>query len=306
MRILFAGTPASAATVLEGLLTSGHEVVAVLTREDAPSGRKKILTPSPVAELALARGINLIKANKVDQHVLDEIALNKVDLAIVVAYGVILREDALRFIAGGWFNVHFSILPRWRGAAPVQRALQHGDTETGVTLFKIDTGLDTGPIVSTVPTLIQPDENAGELLARLSQLSITLLNAELPKSYGSSHDLTNQVGEITLAPKTAREEARIDFSSDALKISHLVRAMNPEPMSWCDFNDEPMRVLRARDLAGHVSVGEIGEVSLVSDKVIVACGNGTSLELLEVQPASRSVMSAKDWLNGQTGAVTLK
>jgi methionyl-tRNA formyltransferase len=306
MRILFAGTPASAATVLEGLLTSGHEVVAVLTREDAPSGRKKILTPSPVAELALARGINLIKANKVDQHVLDEIALNKVDLAIVVAYGVILREDALRSIAGGWFNVHFSILPRWRGAAPVQRALQHGDTETGVTLFKIDTGLDTGPIVSTVPTLIQPDENAGELLARLSQLSTTLLNAELPKIYGSSHDLSNQVGEITLAPKTAREEARIDFSSDALKISHLVRAMNPEPMSWCDFNDEPMRVLRARDLAGHVSNGEIGEVSLVSDKVIVACGNGTSLELLEVQPASRSVMSAKDWLNGQPGAVTLK
>ena len=306
MRILFAGTPASAATVLEGLLTSGHEVVAVLTREDAPSGRKKILTPSPVAELALARGINLIKANKVDQHVLDEIALNKVDLAIVVAYGVILREDALRFIAGGWFNVHFSILPRWRGAAPVQRALQHGDTETGVTLFKIDTGLDTGPIVSTVPTLIQPDENAGELLARLSQLAITLLNAELPKIYASSQDLTNQVGEITLAPKTAREEARIDFSSDALKISHLVRAMNPEPMSWCDFNDEPMRVLRARDLAGHVSVGEIGKVSLVADKVVVVCGNETSLELLEVQPASRNAVSARDWLNGQTGAVTLK
>lgn len=306
MRILFAGTPASAATVLEGLLTSGHEVVAVLTREDAPVGRKKVLTPSHVAELALARGINLIKANKVDQHVLDEIALNKVDLAIVVAYGVILREDALRSIAGGWLNVHFSILPRWRGAAPVQRALQHGDTETGVTLFKIDTGLDTGPIVSTVPTLIQPDENAGELLARLSQLAITLLNAELPKIYAGSHDLTNQVGDITLAPKTSREEAKIDFSSEALKISNLVRAMNPEPMSWCVFNDEPMRVLRARDLAGHVSVGEIGEVSLVSDKVIVVCGNGTPLELLEVQPASRNAMSARDWLNGQTGAVTLK
>ncbi len=306
MRILFAGTPASAATVLEGLLTSGHEVVAVLTREDSPSGRKKVLTPSPVAELALARGINLIKANKVDQHVLDEIALNKVDLAIVVAYGVILREDALRSIAGGWFNVHFSILPRWRGAAPVQRALQQGEVETGVTLFRIDTGLDTGPIVSTVPTLIQPDENAGELLARLSQLAITLLNAELPKIYASSHDLTNQVGDITLAPKTSREEAKINFSSEALKISNLVRAMNPEPMSWCVFNDEPMRVLRARDIAGHVSVGEIGEVSLVSDKVIVVCGNGTSLELIEVQPASRNAMSARDWLNGQTGAVTLK
>lgn len=306
MRILFAGTPASAATVLEGLLAAGHEVVSVLTREDSVLGRKRILTPSPVAELALAKGLKTIKANKVDSETLDQIAHDKIDLAIVVAYGVILREDALRAIPGGWFNVHFSLLPRWRGAAPVQRALQAGDKETGVTLFKIEAGLDTGPILSTVPTMIQPDENAGELLARLSQLAVTLLNAELPKIYSGTEILEEQVGSITLAPKTSREEARIDFNLDAESISNLVRAMNPEPMAWCGLNAEPMRVLRARTISSVATEASIGQVGVVGDRVVVTCGNATALELLEVQPASRSAMAAKDWLNGQSALVTLK
>lgn len=305
MRILFAGTPANAATVLEGILAAGHEVVTVLTREDSPLGRKKALTPSPVAELAVSRGITLIKANRVDSVTLEKIALNKVDLAIVVAYGIILHEDALRLIPGGWFNVHFSMLPRWRGAAPVQRALQHGDIETGVTLFRIDTGLDTGPIVSSVPTMIQTDENAGELLTRLALLAVTLLNETLPKIYSNTHLLEAQVGEVTLAAKTSRAEARIDFTSDAVVAANLVRAMNSEPMAWCSFNDEPMRILRARTLAAHTTVDQIGRVSLMGERVVVACGNGTALELLEVQPSSRNAMTARDWLNGQIGVATL-
>ncbi|MEY3484228.1 MAG: hypothetical protein RLZZ218_1063 [Actinomycetota bacterium] len=152
MRILFAGTPSTAADVLEGLISSGHEIVAVLTREDSPVGRKKVLTPSAVAEVALAHGLPTIKANKVSSAVLAEISQYQIDLAIVVAYGVILRREALDAIPNGWLNLHFSKLPRWRGAAPVQHAIWSGDKETAVTLFKIEEGLDTGPVLGLYRT----------------------------------------------------------------------------------------------------------------------------------------------------------
>ena len=305
MRILFAGTPATAASVLEGLLAAGHEVVCVLTREDAPLGRKKILTASPVAELATSKNLSVIKANRLDSETLAEIAKHQIDLAIVVAYGVILKEDALNALPVGWFNLHYSLLPRWRGAAPVQRALQHGDVETGVTLFKIDSGLDTGPILSTVPTSIQPEENAGELLTRLSQLAVTLLNEQLPRIYSTTHNLKPQVGEFTLAPKTTRSEAKIDFTQDAATIENLVRAMNPEPMAWCSLDDEPMRILRARAVPSGTANHSVGQVFLDGERVLVKCGKDTALELLEVQPASRTSMNSRDWLNGLSDPVTL-
>jgi methionyl-tRNA formyltransferase len=305
MRILFAGTPTTAVTVLDGLLASGHEVVAVLTREDSPLGRKKILTASPVADFAAARGIPVIKANKVDSDTLSNVARYKVELAVVVAYGVILRNEALEALPAGWFNLHFSLLPRWRGAAPVQRALQNGDTEAGVTLFKIDDGLDTGPIVATLPTTIHPEENAGELLARLALLGVSLLNSELPSIYSGISLLHEQTGSATSAPKTSRDEARIDFNQDAKRISDLIRAMNPEPMAWCHSRGEPIRVLRARNLNGSDGNDIIGHVKLIDDRVIVSCGQGSALELIDVQPASRNSMKARDWLNGQSGSVVL-
>ena len=305
MRILFAGTPATAATVLEGLMSSGHQVVAVLSREDSPLGRKKVLTASPVAELAALRGIPVIKANRVDSDTLLQISKHNADLAIVVAYGVILRDEALAFLPAGWFNLHFSLLPKWRGAAPVQRALQNGDTDIGVTLFKIDAGLDTGPIVSKVPTTIQPDENAGDLLARLALLGVSLLNAELPALYSGTCALHAQTGVPTLAPKTSRSEARIDFEQGAKKVSDLIRAMNPEPMAWCNFKEEPMRILRARTFPTSDGTNAVGVVTLIGERVVVSCGHGTALELLEVQPSSRSAMTAKDWLNGQSDQVEL-
>ena len=305
MRILFAGTPATAATVLEGILASGHEVVAVLTREDSALGRKKVLTASPVAEFAAIRGLPVVKANQVDSDTLIEIAKHKIDLAIVVAYGIILRDEALQALPTGWFNLHFSMLPKWRGAAPVQRAIQNGDSETGVTLFKIDSGLDTGPVVSTVQTTIQPDETAGDLLSRLSLLGVSLLNAELPSIYSGTYNLREQVGEVTLAPKTSREEARIDFELEAKQLSDLIRAMNPEPMAWCNYLGEPMRILRARVTSSAENQRPIGEVKFLDERVLVSCGSNSVLELLEVQPASRNPMSARDWVNGQNQAVTL-
>lgn len=305
MRILFAGTPSTAATVLEGLLASGHEVVAVLTREDAPVGRKRVLTPSPVAELAVAKGLPVIKANRLGSEILAEIKALKVDLAIVVAYGVILRADALSLIPNGWFNLHFSHLPRWRGAAPVQRALIAGDMETGVTLFKIDEGLDTGDILGIADTVIGPEETADELLNRLSSIGVSLLNQELPRLYSGTYTLSPQKGEVTLAPKIQRSEARIDFSCNAKEIENLVRGMNSEPMAWCSFAGEPMRIIRARQIQARQGLAQ-GQVAEVEGNVIVGAGGQSSLELLEVQPASKTVMSAKSWMNGQSGNVVLE
>ena len=305
MRILFAGTPSTAADVLEGLISSGHEIVAVLTREDSPVGRKKVLTPSAVAEVALAHGLPTIKANKVSSAVLAEISQYQIDLAIVVAYGVILRREALDAIPNGWLNLHFSKLPRWRGAAPVQHAIWSGDKETAVTLFKIEEGLDTGPVLGLAESVIEPDETSGELLKRLSSIGVTLLNQELPRLYAGSFNLSEQQGSVTLAPKIQRVDARINFTSTSKKVENLVRAMNPEPMAWCELDGEPLRVLRARSVQGSFALAP-GEVLVQEDLVLVGCGSESALELIEVQPASKTPMTAKSWMNGQSTRVVLK
>jgi len=305
MRILFAGTPATAATVLESMVSSGHEVVAVLTREDALTGRKKVLTQSPVADAATKFNIPVIKANKVDEAILLQIAEHKPDLAIVVAYGVILRAGALEAIPNGWFNLHYSLLPKYRGAAPVQHSLLAGEKETGVTLFKIDQGLDTGEILGSVSTVIAPDENAGELLQRLTQLGVSLLNAELPALYSGTFELEEQTGPSSVAPKISRADAKIDFARSSIQISNLVRAMNPEPVAWCILGEEPMRVLRARAVVNSSVVLQKGEVRVLDNAVYVGCGEQEVIELLKVQPASKTAMSAKDWANGLPGSTTL-
>ena len=305
MRILFAGTPSIAADVLEGLISSGHEIVAVLTREDSPVGRKKILTPSAVAEVAEAHGLPTIKANKVNSEVLAGISKHQIDLAIVVAYGVILRRDALDAVPKGWFNLHFSKLPRWRGAAPVQHAIWSGDKETAVTLFKIDEGLDTGHVLGLAETVIEPDETSGQLLRRLSSIGVTLLNQELPKLYAGTFNLSEQQGAVTLAPKIQRVDARINFSSTSKEVENLVRAMSPEPMAWCELAGDPLRVLRARAAQGLFAIAP-GEVLVQDDLVLVGCGSESALELIEVQPASKTPMSAKSWMNGQSAKVVLE
>jgi methionyl-tRNA formyltransferase len=305
MRILFAGTPTTAATVLEGLIASGHEVVAVLTREDSLVGRKKVLTPSPVALAAVKHSLPVIKSSKLTPEVLLSISEFKAELAVVVAYGVILKQDALDSIANGWFNLHFSHLPRWRGAAPVQRAIQAGDTEIGVSLFRIDTGLDTGPVLAVADTIIEPEESAGDLLGRLAKIGVSLLNQELPRLYSGSYELTEQMGDVSLAPKLNRDDARIDFSKRAIEVSNLVRAMNPEPIAWCQLAGESMRVLRARPVVSSIELS-LGEVAVDGGRVLVGCGDRSTLELLEVQPASKNVMPAHSWMNGQSDKVVLE
>lgn len=303
MRILFAGTPEVSANILDWLVKSGHEVVCVLTRTDSLVGRKKVLTPSPTALKAQSLGLPVIKANRIDETVLTEISQLNVELAIVVAYGSILNKSALEAIPNGWFNLHLSLLPKYRGAAPVQRALLSGDKETGVTLFKLDVGMDTGPILSSLPTSIGINENSGELLRRLGELSKSLLSESLPQIYSGAVNLIEQIGEPSSAPKPTRQEAHLDFSQSANHLENIVRGMNPEPMAWCLAGEDVLRVLHALESASAyaksiASSKDEGSIFTEEGKVFVVCGSGTVLELIEVQPSSKRAMAARDWLNG--------
>jgi len=303
MRIVFAGTPDVAADVLRGIVQSGHDVCLVLTREDAPVGRSKTLTPSPVAAVAEDLGLRTIKSNRPDKLVVDEIGSTGAELGVIVAYGSILKAPMLDAVPNGWYNLHFSLLPKYRGAAPVQRAILAGETETGVTMFKLDQGTDTGEVLKKVPTAISPRENAKELLNRLGQLSINVLLEALPEIYSGTFTLTPQSGEESLAPKPTREEGKIDFNLDALTIQHKVLALNPEPMAWCLVGIENMRILDAlqslsSNVVDQMTGNEPGALAYLDGKLYVKCGGDSVLELISVQPSSKREMLAKDWFNG--------
>ena len=299
MSILFAGTPENAAISLRELFRAGVPISLVLTRPDAPIGRKRIITPSPVAEVAAELGIPLVKTNTVDESVISEIERRNITMAVVIAFGVILREPALKALPGGWFNVHYSLLPRWRGAAPVQHAILAGDTETGVTIFKIDEGLDTGDIAGQVSTIIEPVENSSALLKRLTLLGVSLLLEVLPKLESGIITLTKQADQgITLAPKIPRSSAKLSFRSSAAELENLVRATNPEPGAWVaqstshDLKIHEAFASSSKDLAP-------GSCELIDGRVYVGCSKG-ALELLVVQPSGRERMKSTDWFRGQS------
>ena len=296
--LIFAGTPANAAATLEYLVQHGFEISLVITRPDAPFGRKRVLTPSPVAETASKLGLELYKTNKIDDAAISRIIESGCSTAVVVAYGALLKAPALDALSNGWFNLHYSLLPKWRGAAPVQHSILAGDKTTGVTLFKIDEGLDTGPIVASVPTQIQPGETSARLLSRLTELGCTLLSQELPGVLLGSYSLTPQVPDENLAsaPKLGREQARVDWSRGALDIERKVLAMNPEPGAWATLNGETFKIHDAREVAGTESQA-VGTVSLAGGRVLVSTSAGV-LELLEVQPSGKQSMPAKDWARG--------
>jgi len=302
--ILFAGTPENAAVTLRELVHSGAPISLVLTRPDAPIGRKKALTPSPVALVAEELGIPVLKSASVGEDVLRQIGEKQIQFAVVVAYGVLLKPEALEALPQGWFNLHYSLLPRYRGAAPVQRALMEGLTETGITLFKIDKGLDTGDVVASVPTRIEPVENAGALLERLTGLGVSLLLEQLPKISSGLQSLTPQaqIG-ASFAPKLSRVEAEISFNRTAKQVENLTRGCNPEPGAWTKSN-------QGYDLKIHVAWAcnsnfvDVGLVSTEDGRVFVGCAD-QALELLEVQPAGKNRMSAADWVRGTTAPVVL-
>ena len=310
MKILFAGTPDIAAETLRVLATDPRfaqfEVAAVLTREDAPQGRKRILTASAVAHTAVELGIPVIKANRLTSENESDITATGAKFAIVVAYGVILKTSTLEALPQGWYNLHYSLLPAYRGSAPVQRALLAGASATGVTLFKLDAGMDTGPILNVVETQVQPDETTEELLPRLGILAHSLLAESMPAIASGSAALTPQpLDGASLAPKLTRADALLAPNSEARQLENQVRACNPEPTAYFMLDDSTIRVSRARALAERDASAlaqltadrQIGEAFVANDKVLVRCGTGL-LQLLEVQPAGKNRMKATDWMRG--------
>ncbi len=314
MRIVFAGTPAAAALTLKELLLSQHEILAVVTRPDAPVGRKRILTESAVATVAREAGLRVIKTRSIDSAVAEDLEALGAQAGVVVAYGSIFSPRVLKSFPLGWINVHFSLLPDWRGAAPVQQSLIAGDRETGVTLFRLEEGVDTGPIYSRVATPIEPDETAGELLDRLALIGVTSLSEALPLLESGLLEPTAQVidpnaakSKVRIARKPNREQAEIDWAQDAVSIEYLVRGMNPEPMAWTTHQGQSFRIIRAR------AIGLIDSTTLLSEsdelptgscfeshgRVFVTCGQSTVLELKTVQPFGKKPMQPADWLRGQ-------
>jgi methionyl-tRNA formyltransferase len=315
LKLIFAGTPANAARTLQALIGSNHQVVAVLTRPDAPIGRKRVLTPSPVAQVAAAHGIPTFKANKVDPQLAQELGSLGAQLGVIVAYGALLKDFALKALPLGWVNLHYSLLPDWRGAAPVQNSILAGDTQTGVTLFQLDEGMDTGPIFDVVKTEIQPGETSGRLLERLTELGITLLNQVLPALDAGIARSTSQPKDQPARPanKLDRSQAKIDWFQPATKIERQVLGMNPEPMAFSNLGTEAFRILDAASLgktdwsaldSESADTHQPGRLRFEAKRVLVECGGGTLLQLKTVQPAGKNAMPAIDWARGANGKVT--
>ena len=299
MRIVFMGTPQAAVPTLRRLLTEGHEVVAVWTQPDRPSGRGNKVSPSPVKEFALAHRLTVHQPQRIKNAEAKQLfASHDVDVAIVVAYGRILPEEFLRTPARGCINVHFSLLPSYRGAAPANWAIVIGEKETGVTTMFIEPTLDTGPILLQRATNIGANETAPELMERLSEIGAELLSETLVRL----DELTpapQDDSRATFAPMLKKEDGVIDWSASAEVIERAIRGFQPWPNAYTTFNSRGLTIWEAQPLLCVTSGIEPGEVIVAQrDELVVQCGNQTALRLLEVQPEARKRLAARDFING--------
>jgi len=296
MRLVFAGTPEAAVPSLAALAGSDHELAAVLTRADAPTGRRRVLTASPVAAVAEERGIPTIRANRLDDAVTERIAAMQPDLGVIVAYGGLLREPLLSTPRHGWINLHFSLLPRWRGAAPVQRAVIAGDELTGAAVFQLEQGLDTGPVFATLSRRIGIRDTAGDLLAALAGDGAQLLLSVVDGIAAGTAEAVPQEGEPTLAPKLTLDDGRLDWSATAVALDARVRGTTPEPGAFTVVAGQRLKVLEALPAGGAESLPP-GTLALVDRRVLAGTGS-SPLELVTVQPAGKRAMPAADWWRG--------
>lgn len=297
MRVLFAGTPATAIPALERILQANFEVVGVLTAPPAPAGRGRKLTPSAVAEFAHQQGLDVLDFADVNsESALTEIQNRRPDVVAVVAYGQLLKLAALEIPPHGWINLHFSLLPLWRGAAPVQSAILAGDEITGATTFQIETGLDTGPIFGSFTTDIDPKETAGELLARLAESGAELLVQTLHLiESGKAAPISQTDENASYAPKISVADGQINWHQPALAITRRVRAFNPSPYAWSTFAGERILIGKAQISAATDLLPS--EISIEKNQVLVGTGS-TAIEVLEVKPAGKGWMKAADWARG--------
>ena len=292
MRIAVAATPGVAIPTLEWLLASDHQLDLIITQPDRPSGRGQKTTQSPVSMWAREKDIELIKPKSSSE--LLPVAPN-FDLIITIGYGVILPDNLLSLPAHGFLNLHFSLLPAYRGAAPAQRALENGALETGVTVFKLDKGLDTGPIYSQGALTIDPTWRSFELLKQLSELGVGVIKEAISK-IESDIEPTPQIGPSSYAAKISKNEAKIDFDLPAQTVLRRIRAFTYEPGAWTMFKQEPFKISDAKEI--EYSQGSPGEIFVHDQNVIVNCGSSTSLELLKVTPSGKREMDAIDWSRG--------
>ncbi|GAA1844242.1 methionyl-tRNA formyltransferase [Actinomadura bangladeshensis] len=298
MRLVFAGTPDTALPALTALLGSSHEVAAVVTRPDRPAGRGRHLSASPVAALAAEAGIEVLKPAKArDPEFLDRLRAIAPDCCPVVAYGALLPREALGIPRHGWVNLHFSLLPAWRGAAPVQRAILHGDDVTGAATFQIEEGLDTGPVYGVLTEPIQPDDTSGELLGRLAVAGATLLLDTMNGIEAGVLEPRPQPTEgVSHAAKLTPEDGHVDWRSPALHIDRLVRACTPAPGAWTSLRDTRVKLGPVRP-APDADALEPGEIRPGKNEVLV--GTATHPVVLgDVQPQGKRRMAAADWVRG--------
>ena len=303
MRLVFAGTPVTAVPSLDLLLRSDrHEVAAVVTRPDRPAGRGRTLTPSPVRRRAEEAGVEVLTPQRAsDPDFLDRLRAIAPDCCPVVAYGALLKPDALAVPKHGWVNLHFSLLPAWRGAAPVQHALLAGDDMTGASTFLIEEGLDTGPVFGTFTTAIGPRETTGDLLGRLAVDGAGLLLATLDGiADGALVPQPQPTDGVSHASKLTVDDARVDWSAPALRIDRLVRACTPEPGAWTTFRDRRVKLgpVQPVDDADIAAAEPAGTIAVDADGHVVAATGSTWVRLGEVRPEGKPVMDAAAWLRG--------
>ncbi len=299
MRLVFVGTPEPAVPSLRALLGSArHEVVAVLTRPDAPSGRGRTLHRSPVGAVADEAGVPVLTPDRPrDPEFLAALRDLAPDCCPVVAYGALVPRAALDVPRYGWVNLHFSLLPAWRGAAPVQAALRHGDEITGATTFRLEEGLDTGPVFGVVTEAVRADDTAGTLLHRLAESGAALLSATLDGIADGNLSPRPQPSDgVSHAPKVTVADARVDWAQPPVPIDRLVRSVTPDPGAWTTFRDERLGVGPLRPVAEAPEL-KPGELHVEKRRVLVGTG-GSPLVLGEVRPVGKRAMPAPDWARG--------
>ncbi len=306
LRIVFAGTPVAAVPSLQALLGSGHEIVAVITRADAPAGRGRGTVTSPIADLARGAGIEVLTpASAKDPELLQRLRDLRPEAAAVVAYGKILPPEVLAVPAHGWVNLHFSLLPAWRGAAPVQAAIRAGDDLTGATTFRLTHGLDTGPVFGRVTEPVRPADTAGELLERLSRSGAHLLLATLDGLAGGTIVPVDQRADgVSLAPKITVADAEIRWDVPAMAVDRHVRSVTPEPGGWTSSTWGRLVVGPVQlvlDAADGAALGQSelkpGELLVSKREVLVGTGTGP-VRLSTVQAPGKRAIAAADWARG--------
>ena len=292
MRIGVAATPDVAIPTLDWLISSEHEIALVVTQPDKPAGRGRVIKQSVVGEWASSNDIPVVKPSVSDEliGIIDDL-----DCVVTIGYGVLLPEHILDLPKHGFINLHFSLLPAYRGAAPAQRALQNGEISTGVSVFQLEKGMDTGPIYSQRSIAIDPNWRSTELLQALAQEGpAAVRHALIMISHGESPFA--QQGEVSLAPKITKQEAFLNFSKESKVLINAIRAFTYEPGAWCMWKNESFKITSAVIVEGKPLPP--AEIVVEGQRVIVGCGNNGSIELLTVVPAGKKEMSAADWARG--------